>query len=59
MSSPQTVSPLSHIVIFISIIFLKYFIEKEGLLVLMKPAVEEYARKNREKSRKYLEDIGK
>jgi len=25
----------------------------------MKPAVEEYARKNREKSRKYLEDIGK
>ena len=31
----------------------------EGLLVLMKPAVEEYARKNREKSRKYLEDIGK
>lgn len=31
----------------------------EGLLVLMKPAVEEYARKNREKSRKYLEDIEK
>ena len=31
----------------------------DGLLVLMRPAVEEYARKNREKSRKYLEDLGK
>ena len=39
----------------------KYLYERvlEGLLVLMKPAVEEYARKSREKSRKYLEDIGK
>ena len=31
----------------------------DGLLVLMRPAAEEYARKNRERSKKYLEDIGK
>ena len=31
----------------------------DGLLVLMRPAVEEYSRKNREKSMKYLEDIEK
>lgn len=39
----------------------KYMFEGvlDGLIELMKPAVEEYARKNNEKMKKYLEDVDK
>lgn len=39
----------------------KYLFESvlDGLIELMKPAVEEYARKNNAKMKKYLEDVDK